>query len=168
MKIEEIVDRFPANVPAAAIDTVIKGRAVLDRYLHPVCFLMACRPADDDMVDLLTKLDPDKRIRYYVVCTMDEYNVLAEHIKYLERKYEVEIDVAAVTHTYETTMHMFADSLKADLVITSDVAEGSEHETCVTIDHNWIDSYRPLFWFTASNLAMYDSAMNIVHAEVRT
>lgn len=168
MKIEEIVESLPTTIPAAAIDAVIKGHAVIDRYLHPVCFLMACRPEDDDMVDLITKLDPEKRIRYFVVCTMNEYNVFAEHIKYLERRYGIDIDVAVVTYTPETTVHVFADSMKADLVITSEIAERSEHETCVTIDREWIDSYRPLFWFTASNLALYDSAMKIVHAEART
>ena len=171
-ELEALLDKFPKDVPAAAIDSVIKANNVIDRYSKPACFLIACRPEDDIMLDLLTKIDDDRRLKYYVVCTMTEFNLLYEHLKHLERKYRIGITPAIVVSDRRKTIKNFADAFNADLVVTSERQhEGdreSEFSNCMTRDNEWIDSYRPLFWFSDEDVKAYDEVMDIVHAEART
>ena len=95
-----------------------------------------------------------------------------ELLKYLERKYRIDLTLAGVVSEKKKTVKNFADAFKADLVITSERQyEGdtvSEFQNCMTCDNDWIDSYRPLFWFSDEDVKAYDDAMDLIHAEIRT
>lgn len=71
-------------------DSFIKAQSLYPQFKNIYCSVSG--GADSDvMIDLLTKIDIDKRIKYVWFDTGLEYQATKDHLKYLENKYNVAI-----------------------------------------------------------------------------
>ena len=75
-------------------DSLIKTENVINNrgYENIICSVSGGSDSDI-MIDILTKLDRNKRIKYVFFNTGLEYQATKEHLKYLEQKYNITIEV---------------------------------------------------------------------------
>lgn len=87
------MDKLLDNCPDILIaDSIIVTNKKIQDYKNIVCSISG--GADSDiMLDLCTRLDNDKKITYVWFDTGLEYQATKRHLKYLEDKYNIEIEV---------------------------------------------------------------------------
>ena len=89
MNTNEIPMQAIAN--PTVFDSYVKAKSVLGKYDNVMCSISG--GADSDiMLDLCTRLDADKRIRYLWFDTGLEYQATKRHLKDLEERYGVTIE----------------------------------------------------------------------------
>lgn len=71
-------------------DCLTKAHSVLSKHEKVVCSISGGSDSDV-MLDVCTKLDPDKRITYVWINTGIEYLATKEHLDYLEQRYGIQI-----------------------------------------------------------------------------
>ena len=72
----------------AIYDSFVKTISKLDTHKRIVC--MVSGGSDSDiMIDILTKLDKNNKIKYVFVSTGLEYKATINHISYLKNKYGI-------------------------------------------------------------------------------
>lgn len=77
-------------------DSYVKAQSVLKQHENPVCSISGGSDSDV-MLDMMVRLDEDKRIQYVWFNTGLEYKATKEHLDYLEKEYHIEIlRIAAV------------------------------------------------------------------------
>lgn len=87
MDLFELLDTCPDITIA---DAFIITHSKLKNYKNPVCSISG--GSDSDMLlDLITKVDPEKKTTYVFFNTGLEYKATLEHLDYLEKKYNIEI-----------------------------------------------------------------------------
>lgn len=72
-------------------DSYLKTENVLNRYKHPCCPISGGKDSDI-MLDVISRLDTDKKVKYVFFDTGIEYAATKKHLDYLERKYGVKIE----------------------------------------------------------------------------
>ncbi len=73
------------------IDGYAKAVSVLSRSYTPLCSISG--GSDSDIVlDIIHNVDEDKKVRYFWIDTGLEYHATKEHLDYLEKKYDIEIE----------------------------------------------------------------------------
>lgn len=86
----DILEQTKDNIIVS--DAFTKADSVINnpKYKNIVCSISG--GADSDvMLDLIYKVDKDKKVRYVWFDTVLEYNATKEHLKYLENRYGIEI-----------------------------------------------------------------------------
>ena len=86
--IEKILDDTKEN--QHIFDSFLKANSVLAGYSNPCCSISGGKDSDI-MLDLLTHIDPEKRIQYVWFNTGIEYEATKQHLDYLEQKYGIKI-----------------------------------------------------------------------------
>lgn len=86
---EEILSKINNK---AIFDSYLKSSYKIKDYKNIICMLSGGFDSDI-MLDILTKIDKERKIRYVFVFTGLEYQATINHIKYLENKYNVKIEV---------------------------------------------------------------------------
>lgn len=72
-------------------DSFVKAESVLSQYDRVACSVSG--GADSDvMIDLLTKIDHDKKVKYVWFNTGLEYQATKNHLEYLENRYDITIE----------------------------------------------------------------------------
>lgn len=84
----DVVDKAP---PGPILDMFSKAFTEINRHENIVAFISGGSDSDT-MLDMLTKLDPEKRIRYVYCATGMEYEATKRHLKDLEAKYGIKIE----------------------------------------------------------------------------
>ena len=80
------------------VNAFLKAKEILGSHLTPVVAISG--GADSDiMLDLCSKIDADKKIKYVWYDTGLEYNATKEHIDFLEDKYGVNISRAKAVYS---------------------------------------------------------------------
>ena len=85
MDVLELLDTCPEIHIA---DAFLVTNHKLKRYKKPVCSVSG--GADSDMmIDIVSKVDPDKKTTFVFFNTGLEYRATLEHLDYLEKKYDI-------------------------------------------------------------------------------
>lgn len=86
--IEKFLDDTKEN--QHIFDSFLKANSVLAGYIRPCCSISGGKDSDI-MLDLLTRIDPEKRIQYVWFNTGIEYEATKQHLDFLEQKYGITI-----------------------------------------------------------------------------
>ena len=74
------------------VDSFVKANSVINNPSYERIFCSISGGSDSDvMLDLIHKVDKDKKVKYVWFDTGLEYKATKDHIKYLEKKYGIEI-----------------------------------------------------------------------------
>ena len=85
-------DEIAKNLPVAAIDTFAKADSVINNpNVERVAVSISGGGDSDIMLDVLWRIDVDKKCRYVFFNTGIEYRATLEHLDDLEKKYGIEI-----------------------------------------------------------------------------
>lgn len=84
----EILDVVKDNY--AIVDSYLKANNVINRYQHPCCSISGGKDSDI-MLDIVTKIDTKKRVKYVFFDTGIEYQATKDHLDYLEKRYGITI-----------------------------------------------------------------------------
>lgn len=90
----EIIGERP--VTQAIADAMIITAAKIRNYKAPLLSISGGSDSDI-MLDMCWRLDPDKKVTYKFVNTGIEYGATKRHIKFLEQKYQIEIEEMRAT-----------------------------------------------------------------------
>ena len=84
---------FFAEAPTEAIQSAIPiTERFIMRYSRIACAVSGGSDSDI-MLDMVTRLDKNKKVSYYFVDTGIEMDATKAHISYLERKYGITIEI---------------------------------------------------------------------------
>lgn len=86
--LSELLDYTYCNY--AIYNSFLKSGNVIGRYRNPCCSISGGKDSDI-MLDLLTKIDKQKKIKYVWFDTGIEYQATKDHLDYLEQKYGIKI-----------------------------------------------------------------------------
>lgn len=89
---EQLLGGLPEDTPAAVVDALVKANAVLDRYEHPVCSVSGGGADSDITMDMISRIDSDKKVKYIWFDTGVEWQATKAQLTYLEYKYDVTIE----------------------------------------------------------------------------
>lgn len=90
--LDDVLDKLPKFKSDEIIKSFIKGYSILNSPLYKNVVCSISGGADSDiMLDIMTRIDVDKKVTYVWFDTGVEYKATKEHIKYLEEKYGIEI-----------------------------------------------------------------------------
>lgn len=68
----------------------IKAKYLIESFDNPCCSISGGKDSDI-MLDIITRVDKDKKVEYVWFDTGIEYQATKDHLKYLEQKYGIEI-----------------------------------------------------------------------------
>lgn len=90
MDIKDILDNSPQNI--VIFDSLALANNKISRYKNIMCSVSG--GADSDIVvDICTKVDKDHKVKYVFFDTGLEYEATKRHLKFLEEKYDIKIEV---------------------------------------------------------------------------
>ena len=72
-------------------DCYIKADNILHKFSNPCCAISGGRDSDI-MLDIIYRLDIDKKVKYYWCNTGVEYQATKDHLDYLEQRYGIKIE----------------------------------------------------------------------------
>ena len=90
MSLQTVLDNLPQFQSEEIIKAFIKGYSILRRYERPVCSISGGSDSDI-MLDIIHRIDEEKKVTYVWFDTGLEYKATKDHLKYLENRYDVEI-----------------------------------------------------------------------------
>lgn len=99
MDLYELLDSSPDPIIA---DSFVITNSKIKQYGEIVCSISGGSDSDI-MLDICTKLDPEKKITYVWFDTGLEYQATKDHLKFLENKYGIKIDVIKAVKPIPTT-----------------------------------------------------------------
>lgn len=90
-KLDELLEQSPS---LAVMDSFVIANNKVNNPNYKNIMASISGGADSDLVlDMITKLDQDKKVQYVFFDTGLEYQATKDHLKYLEDKYGIEIKV---------------------------------------------------------------------------
>jgi 3'-phosphoadenosine 5'-phosphosulfate sulfotransferase (PAPS reductase)/FAD synthetase len=102
MTLEEILSKCPKN--KIIVDNIIIAYSKINSSLYDNIVCSVSGGADsDNVIDICTKVDKDKKIKYIWFDTGLEYQATKEHLKYLEVKYDIKIEIMKAIKPIPTT-----------------------------------------------------------------
>ncbi len=112
-------------------NAIAKTWDVLGRFRHPVCSISG--GSDSDIIlDMVHKLDEDKKVKYIWFNTGLEYSATKKHLEYLENKYKIEIERVKPVKTIPQCVHEHGLPFMSKL--TSEILESFQRR-----EFNWHD-----------------------------
>ena len=89
--IDELIEKAPTSL---IMDSFVVTNNKLNNPFYENIYASISGGADSDiMLDIITKLDPAKKVKYVFFDTGLEYQATKDHLRYLENKYGIEIEV---------------------------------------------------------------------------
>lgn len=92
MSLQTVLDSLPDFKSDEIIKSFVKGYSIINRdmYKHPICSISGGSDSDI-MLDLIYRIDEQKKVTYVWFDTGLEYKATKEHLKYLENRYDIKI-----------------------------------------------------------------------------
>lgn len=72
------------------IECFLKADSVISKFQNPCCSISGGKDSDI-MLDIITKVDTDNKVKYIWLDTGVEYQATKDHLAYLEEKYDIQI-----------------------------------------------------------------------------
>lgn len=93
--LQDVLDKLPTFQNDEIIKAFIKGYSIINRpqYKHIVCSISGGSDSDI-MLDIIHRIDEQKKVKYVWFDTGLEYKATKDHLKYLEKRYGIEIERA--------------------------------------------------------------------------
>lgn len=94
MDLLELLNQEPTIIPknATVLDNFVKAYSVINKPQYKTIFCSISGGSDSDvMMDIIYKVDVNKKVTYVWFDTGLEYEATKRHIEYLEKKYDVKI-----------------------------------------------------------------------------
>lgn len=94
MDLLELLNYEPPIIPknATVLDNFVKAYSIINRPQYKTIFCSISGGSDSDvMMDIIYKVDVNKKVTYVWFDTGLEYEATKRHIEYLEKKYDVKI-----------------------------------------------------------------------------
>lgn len=94
MNLFELLNHEPPIIPknAKVLDNFVKAYSIINRPYYKTIFCSISGGSDSDvMMDIIYKVDVNKKVTYVWFDTGLEYEATKRHIEYLEKKYDVKI-----------------------------------------------------------------------------
>ena len=94
MDLLELLNQEPSIIPknATVLDNFVKAYSIINKPQYKTIFCSISGGSDSDvMMDIIYKVDVNKKVTYVWFDTGLEYEATKMHIKYLEKKYDVKI-----------------------------------------------------------------------------
>ena len=92
MSLTDVLNSLPNFKSDEIIKAFIKGYSIINNsmYEHPICSISGGSDSDI-MLDLIYRIDEQKKVTYVWFDTGLEYKATKEHLKYLEDRYQIKI-----------------------------------------------------------------------------
>ena len=92
MSLASVLNNLPDFKSDEIIKSFVKGYSIINNsmYKHPSCSISGGSDSDI-MLDLIYRIDEQKKVTYVWFDTGLEYKATKEHLKYLEERYGIEI-----------------------------------------------------------------------------
>lgn len=92
MSLQTVLDSLPDFKSDEIIKSFVKGYSIINNlmYKHPICSISGGSDSDI-MLDIIHRIDEEKKVTYVWFDTGLEYKATKEHLKYLENRYGIEI-----------------------------------------------------------------------------
>ena len=90
----ELLNQEPPIIPknATVLDNFVKAYSIINKPQYKTIFCFISGGSDSDvMMDIIYKVDVNKKVTYVWFDTGLEYEATKRHIDYLEKKYDVKI-----------------------------------------------------------------------------
>lgn len=90
----ELLNQEPSIIPknATVLDNFVKAYSIINKPQYKTIFCSISGGSDSDvMMDIIYKVDVNKKVTYVWFDTGLEYEATKRHIEYLEKKYDVKI-----------------------------------------------------------------------------
>lgn len=87
-ELQKLMEKAGSNF--TIVDSMAKADSILSRYQNIACSISGGKDSDV-MLDLITHLDRDKKVKYIWFDTGLEYQATKDHLKHLEDRYNIEI-----------------------------------------------------------------------------
>lgn len=117
LEIQRLLEKADGNF--AIFDSVAKAHSVLSRYDNIACSISGGKDSDI-MLDLISKVGKGKKIRYIWFDTGLEYQATKDHLKYLEERYDIEIErikaIKPIPHSCKEYGQPFLSKLVAEQI----------------------------------------------------
>lgn len=94
MDLLELLNQEPSIIPknATVLDNFIKAYSIINKPQYRTIFCSISGGSDSDiMMDIIYKVDVNKKVTYVWFDTGLEHEATKRHIEYLEKKYDVKI-----------------------------------------------------------------------------
>lgn len=111
--LEDVIELVKGN--EVILQSYLKTNAILKQYSHPLCSVSGGRDSDI-MLDIVHRLDTDKKVTYVWFDTGVEYKATREHILYLEQRYGIVIKKAKALKPIPITCKQFGQPFLSKLV----------------------------------------------------
>lgn len=72
------------------IECFLKADSVISKFQNPCCSISGGKDSDI-MLDIITRVDTDNKVKYIWLDTGVEYQATKDHLAYLEEKYDIQI-----------------------------------------------------------------------------
>lgn len=92
MSLQTVLDSLPDFKSDEIIKSFVKGYSIINKpmYKKPICSISGGSDSDI-MLDIIYRIDEQKKVTYVWFDTGLEYKATKEHLKYLEERYGIEI-----------------------------------------------------------------------------
>lgn len=92
MSLQSVLDTLPEFKSGTIIDAIVKAYSVVNKpfYNNVICSISGGSDSDI-MLDIIYRVDEQKKVTYVWFDTGLEYKATKEHLKYLEDRYGIEI-----------------------------------------------------------------------------
>ena len=87
--LQDIIEYVKDN--EAITKAFLKANLVINQYQHPYCSISGGKDSDI-MLDIIYRVDHNKKVKYVFFDTGIEYKATKEHLDYLENKYNITIE----------------------------------------------------------------------------
>jgi 3'-phosphoadenosine 5'-phosphosulfate sulfotransferase (PAPS reductase)/FAD synthetase len=149
----------------AITDGYLKANNILKRYKRPCCSISGGKDSDI-MLDIISRLDTEKKVTYVFFDTGIEYQATKEHLNYLENKYGITIKRVKANKSIPTTCKEYGQPFLSKYV-SEMISRLQKHNFQWEDDtfENLIKKYpkckSALLWWTDSSIAGLKSRFNI-------
>ena len=92
MSLQNVLDNLPPFKSVEIIKSFVKGYSIINNpmYKHPVCSISGGSDSDI-MLDIIHRIDEQKKVTYVWFDTGLEYQATKDHLKYLEDRYQIQV-----------------------------------------------------------------------------
>ena len=97
------------------MQSFLKTKQILSMFERPMCSISGGKDSDI-MLDMVIKLDVEKKVKYVFFDTGIEYKATREHLNYLEEKYEIKIDRQKATKPIPVTCKEYGQPFLSKLI----------------------------------------------------
>lgn len=108
MDILELLNNLPPFKDEEILKSYVKGYSIInDRGYNNILCSISGGSDSDIMLDIIHRIDVDKKVKYVWFDTGLEYQATKDHLKYLQQKYNITIEIARAIKPIPTTCRVY-------------------------------------------------------------